>query len=306
MSSNHSFPRRAFLQSAAFVGAAAAIQPSWLAAEPVPEKRFKLIGFTKPFRNYNPTETAELVAEVGWDGVELPVRARSEQIKPEQVEDELPKFAEALRRQGREITIVTTDITSVTPLAEKILRTAVKLGIPQYRLGSIHYAKDKPIAEQLQAISAQLREVAAMNKSLGIEGGYQNHSGRDYVGAPVWDLWTIMKDLNPRHLGLCFDIGHATVEGGLSWPIEARLVAPLFSAVFVKDFRWEQSGRNWRPSWCPLGEGMVNKTFFQMLKASEFTGPICQHHEYETGPRATMRVHLKNDLVVLKEWLSQA
>ena len=29
------------------------------------------------------------------------------------------------------------------------------------------------------------------------------------VGAPLWDIWTMIKDLDPRDLGVCFDIAHA-------------------------------------------------------------------------------------------------
>ena len=34
-----------------------------------------------------------------------------------------------------------------------------------------------------------------------------------------------------------------------------------------------------------------------------YTGPICQHHEYELGDNDAMRAHFKNDLATLREWL---
>src|SRR5438067_7531604 len=46
----------------------------------------------------------------------------------------------------------------------------------------------------------------------------QNHSGNGYVGAAMWDIHEMIRDLDPRHMGVHFDIGHATVESGLSWP----------------------------------------------------------------------------------------
>ena len=30
-----------------------------------------------------------------------------------------------------------------------------------------------------------------------------------------------------------------TVEGGTAWPIHARLMEPMFTAVYVKDFAWQ-------------------------------------------------------------------
>jgi len=90
----------------------------------------------------------------------------------------------------------------------------------------------------------------------------------------------------------------------LSWRIQARLAEPFYEAVYVKDFVWRQEPNGWNPVWCPLGEGMVDRSFFTWLKQSEFRGPICQHHEYPLGDRAEMVGHMRRDLHVLKSWLA--
>ena len=300
---HHDISRREFIAGAAIAGVVAGVVPGALAAEK-PENRFKIIVFTKPFRALNATQTAELVAEVGWDGVELPVRGKDGQLAAENVDDQLPKFVEALRARGREVSIVTTDITSLTPTAEKVLRAASKLGIKRYRLGFFEYAKNKPIPDQLNEINAQLRDLTALNKELGIKAGFQNHSGDTRVGAAVWDIWTVIRNLDSRWIGYCFDIGHATIEGGLAWPTHFRLAEPWLTAVFVKDFRWQKNANGWKSVWCPLGEGMISKNFFQMLKSTKYDGPICQHHEYELGDRASEIAHYKRDLATLREWLA--
>jgi sugar phosphate isomerase/epimerase len=148
--------------------------------------------------------------QVGWSGIECPVRAKG-QVEPEKVEEELPKLAAALKKRGRELTLVTTDVKEVEPLAERVLRTAVKLGVKRYRLAFHKYDLNKSIPPQLAEIKAKLKDLAALNKQLGIKGGIQNHSGRDYVGAPVWDIYELVHDIDPEHLGICFDIGHATL-----------------------------------------------------------------------------------------------
>ena len=114
----------------------------------------------------------------------------------------------------------------------------------------------------------------------------------------------MIKDLDPRHMGVCFDIGHATIEGGSSHPIEARLVQRHFTAVFVKDFLWERTDNGWRERWVPLGDGMVEKAFFKWLKTTSFTGPISQHHEYDHGEGRPMIAKMQKDLKVLREWLA--
>ena len=303
MNLNALISRREFAKRSALAATVLATGVSPAPAAPVTP--WKIIAFSKPFDRLSPDDTADLVADVGWDGIECGVRSKAGHILPERVEEDLPKMVEALKKRGKTVEIVTTEITKLDPLAEKILRTAAKLGIKKYRFGFSKYTKDKPVAETVREQGAALKELAEFNRGLGIQGGWQNHSGADYVGAPIWDLWTMMRDLDPKHIGVCFDIGHATLEGGLSWPIQARLMEPLYVAVFLKDFQWQKTEKGWQPLWCNFGEGAVQRSFLTNLKKSEFAGPLCQHHEYKTlGTGAEMIANMKKDLAKLREWLA--
>ncbi|MGE0759755.1 MAG: sugar phosphate isomerase/epimerase family protein [Pirellulaceae bacterium] len=294
--------RRCFLSYAAAAATAVGSGLRVWAELPI-LKRVPIIGFTKPFQQLSFEETADTVAEIGWDGIECPVRPKG-QVEPERAADDLPRLVEALRARGKELMLLATAITRADqPYAESLLRTAAKLGIPRYRLGFIKYDLSRPIAEQVRETRAQMRDLAALNADIGIQGGYQNHSGRDYVGAPVWDVWSMIQDLDPRHLGVCFDIGHATIEGGRSWPIDARLMLPHLAAVFVKDFVWRKTPQGWREEWVLLGEGMVDRAYFRWLRESSYSGPISQHHEYDHGQGASMIAKLQQDLRVLRNWL---
>jgi sugar phosphate isomerase/epimerase len=292
--------RREFLATTALATGTLAVG---IKAESEGVPRFPIIGFSKPFQTLNAEETAELVAKVGWDGIECPVRAKG-QIEPERAADDLPRFAEVLRRQKKDIHLVATDISSMkTPHAETLLRTMAKLGIKRFRLGFFFYEPTDWPPNRLKEIAPGLRDVADACKELGLQAGFQNHSGGRNVGAPVWDIFTMIRDLDPKQMGFCFDIGHATLEGGLSWPIEARLAEPFLTAVIVKDFFWKKESNGWKDAWCPLGEGMVHREFFDWLKKTKYRGPICQHHEYKLGDKSEMVGHLQHDVKVLKEWL---
>ena len=122
----------------ASLGAALALTPRAAEAAPRQASRWKIIAFSKPFTTLSFRETADLVAEVGWDGIELPVRRTATHIVPERVEDDLPKMVEALNSRGRSVSMITTDITAVDARAERILRAAAKAGIRTYRLGETH------------------------------------------------------------------------------------------------------------------------------------------------------------------------
>ncbi len=302
MNAQNAFSRRQFVQTSAV---AAAMAATGLRAQAESATApWKIIAFSKPFAQLSPDDTADLVADVGWDGIECPVRSKAGQIAPERVEEDLPKMVEALKKRGKEILIVTTEITKIDPAAEKILRTMSKLGLKKYRLGFAKYTKEQPIPETVREIGAALKDLAALNRELGLQGGWQNHSGSDYVGAPLWDIWTMIHDLDPKHIGVCFDIGHATLEGGLSWPVQARLMEPYYVAVYLKDFYWEKTEKGWAPRWCNFGEGSVQKSFLTNLKKSAFAGPLSQHHEYkDLGTGAAMIANMKKDLAKLREWM---
>jgi sugar phosphate isomerase/epimerase len=291
--------RREFLATTTLALGAAALRVS--AAE---AKRFPIIGFTKPFQKTSYEETADIVAQVGWEGIELPLRKKG-QIEPERVEEELPKLHEALKKRGLTIGIVTTDIVDPsTPHAEKVLRTARALGCTRYRLGFNRYQSDASPIAQLNELKPAFRDLAAMNKAIGIQGGIQNHSGAGYIGCAIWDIFEIVRELDPAALGVCFDIGHATLEGGLSWPVEARLMEPWFTCAYVKDFAWQKDEKKgWVPKWGPLGEGMVKREYFAWLKKSSYRGPISSHVEYLEGSGPEQIAQIKKDCETLKSWL---
>jgi sugar phosphate isomerase/epimerase len=297
------FTRRDFVRVAALATAGAALGLDAAPPADVPRSR-QIIAFSKPFQTMGPDESAALVEEVGWSGIECPVREKG-QIEPERAEDELPRFVEAFRRRNLEVSVLVTDISSMRePQTEKLLRTASKLGIGRIRLGAWVYREDRPIAEQLKEFGGALQDIGQACLELGIKPAVQNHSGSNRFAAPVWDAVSVLNDPKIKNVGMGFDIGHATIEGGLSWPIQARLAEPLYTLVYVKDFRWAKDRDGWNPAWCPLGEGMIHRSFFTRLQRSAYAGPICQHHEYPMGDRQDMVAQMKRDLSVLRDWLS--
>ena len=94
--------RRRFLASSAVGVLAGSAGDRSLAATPPAARSFSLIGFTKPFADLSFDATADRVAEVGWDGVEVAVReGSSTHIAPARVEEDLPRMVEALGKRAR-------------------------------------------------------------------------------------------------------------------------------------------------------------------------------------------------------------
>lgn len=265
--------RRAFLQSSLLSCAAAAGFSRETTTNPV-------CCFNKPLQHLDYEEQAKLIAEMGFAGIEGTVR-KGGHVEPASVEKDLPRQIEALRNNGVEMTLMTTDIDTVDQeIHRRVLTTAADLGVTRFRMGSIKYTYDRPIDEQLTDIRATFQKLIAFCKPLGIQPLYQNHSGAGRFGAALWDLREVLKDVDPADAAVAFDIRHAVVEGGLSWPTEFHLIRPHFGMVYCKDFIWEEASP--KPRNVPLGTGRVDyPKFFSMLEKSDYTGPISLHMEYK-------------------------
>lgn len=302
--------RREFLETlartAAF-GAAAAPLSSW-AAEPAkaaPGRR-KFCFFTKHLQGLSFEEIAAHAAEVGVDGIEAPVRPRGH-VEPERVEEDLPKLVEALKKHGLELSILTSGINEVSTAqhTEKVLRTAKALGVGCYRMNYWKYDLKQPIWAQLENIKASVKDLIVLSREIGIQPLFQNHHGKDYVGAPVWDVAWLMRDYEPKDWGFAFDILHASVEGGTSWPIEFALVKDRIGAAYFKDYSWVEG----KAKVVPLGTGMApGKAYAQQLVQAGFNGPVSLHLEYlkdKLEGKAQVQEALQagqRDLAVLKGW----
>jgi sugar phosphate isomerase/epimerase len=268
------------MAAAALPAGAAERKDSSVSAGPL-----KVCVFSKHLQWLDWQEAAATAKRIGFDGVDLTVRPGGH-VLPEKVAEDLPKAVDAVRKAGLETPMITAGIVDTSsPHAEAILRTASSLGIRHYRWGGFTYSKDKGIPEQLAALKPRVQALADMNRHYGMCAMYHTHSGPGMVGAPQWDLWMLLHEFDSRLVGVNYDIGHATVEGGYGgWLLSDRLMQPLMRGIALKDFRWSKDARGeWSPEWCPIGEGMVNfKRFFALLKQAHFSGPVQLHFEYKS------------------------
>jgi sugar phosphate isomerase/epimerase len=262
---------------------------------------------------------AQAAAEMGFDGIDLAVR-KGGHVEPARVKQDLPGLVALIRQHGLEVPMLTTDIADTsTPFAEDILQCMAKLNIGHYRWGGFKYSHESSISAQLDALKPRVAKLAELNARYKVGAMYHTHSGFDLVGAPIWDLHELLTGLDPAAVGVNYDIGHATVEGGFGgWIDSLRVTGPYLRGIAVKDFLWEKDKKNqWRPAWKPLGEGMVNfPQFFQMVKAARFSGPLQLHIEYplqgvEEGARTVKNPKevfsaMTRDLKQLRSYLSQA
>jgi len=290
--------------------------PKTAAAQPEP---LRVAIMSKFLQFLDVPQMATAAKELGFDGIDLCVRGGAH-VLPERCEDDLPKAVETIRKAGLEVPMITAAIVDAnSPHAEKMLRTANRLGIRYYRWGGFRYVEGISIPEQLDSFRPRVRDLAALNRQYGMTAMYHTHSGINEVGACIWDLWYILKDFKPDEVGVNYDVGHATVEGGFGgWIHDTRLILPYTRGIAIKDFKWGVSAKGrWEPMWCPLGEGMVDyKQFLPMVKAAGFHGPVQLHFEYPLGgvenggtnptlPKEQVFASMRKDLSLVRQWLHE-
>lgn len=296
--------RRQFLQLSSAGLFLSPLAPALLPAEE--RSRFEFCTFTKPLQHLSYGEMAEVISGLGFDGIEAPVRPGGH-VVPEKVEDDLPKMAEALAANDLELTVLTSGINEVSEeqRTEAVLRTAAGLGVKRFRMAYYKYDLDKPIAPQVDEFRGRLKDLVALTRELGIKPIYQNHSGKNYFGGPIWDLAEAFEDFPPEEIGVAFDIGHATVEGAKAWPLNLARVHPWIDTYYVKEPAWRDN----ELSWGPVGEGCVDRAFFEQLGKSDFAGPVSLHVEYlgHKDPAMVPKVlaAIEKDFATLRSLLSE-
>lgn len=300
--------RRHFLKSISLSAAASAL-PAFAKVIPGGPGPTDYAIFTKHFLGLDYDKLADTLAGLGITSIEAPVRPKGgTHVDVDKIETELPKFVEALKKRGVSIVTITTGISEVSEKqhTEKVLRTAKALGIPRFRMDWYKYDLQKPIWPQLDEIKPKLKDLVDLCKSIGIQACYQNHSGKDLAGAPVWDIATLMKEYSPKDFAWCFDIMHTTIEGSSSWPIEVDLVRDYIAVANFKNFVWESGPKGHKPA--PLGEGVVTKAYVEQLKKLNWAGPVCLHVEYlegkitDSGYLEKAIAATKKDMETLKSW----
>jgi L-ribulose-5-phosphate 3-epimerase len=268
-----------------------------------------IVVFSKVYQtlSLNFDDAAEVTAEAGLDGVDPPLRPEGE-ILPERANEDLPRYVEAMHKRKLQLPLLTTAIVSTTsPHTEDILRAAKKSGVQFYRVGFIDRKGDSQ--KQVSEFKAQLKDLAALNKQIGIGALIQNHSPAghgNYLGGDLNDMREIVSGFDPSQIGVAFDIGHAIIVHKEEWRPRFETLKSHIKVVYVKDAK--MAGR-----WVPFGEGDVGHIgYFKLLKEMGYNAPISMHIEFDwtqkgkTKTREALVKTLKESAGVLRKWLMEA
>lgn len=259
--------------------------------------------FTKPIQHLSFKDAADWL--VRWDvgGLEATVRDKG-WIVPREAKEKLPQLMEAVTAVNRAGMIITSDVNEADHEdVERVLRVASQLGIRYFRMSYYKYDFSKKILPQLEAFAAKATKLSTVCKQLKMTALYQNHAGANYVGAPLWDLMDVFKDIDPASMSVALDIRHTTIEASESWRAGYARVRDLVGAVFVKDAIYVDGEINDGP----LGRSKKGRELFGLIQKDHPTVPISLHMEYIAHQKEELQSQrleaISADVKTLKGWL---
>lgn len=236
--------------------------------------------FSKPWPLHSAQELADVVLDMGFTGIELPVRDNTF-VTPGTALASLPGYVAELRDRGVETVSIAAD------LSEEVFAACERARVPLIRIMVPVAVND--YAGSVDSARAMLQESAKWAKQYGVGVAIQPHHGA-YVSSSL-GVMELLADLPAEHFGIAWDAAHDALAGddpvttlGMA---EKRVAIANFKNVrYVEDDFPARTGTRatWKPWFVQGHEGLADwQRALQQLRASAFTGPICLTAQYSAS-----------------------
>lgn len=247
----------------------------------------------------DPYKTADFLKSCGYDGVEWTVRAGGFLDPMSLTAAGMRALMDASRKAGIKAENIVVDfLRGDDPGAERLIMMASDVGFKSFRGEYFRYDRAKTYRQNFDIFRSGFDSLEVLAKKSGLKACYQNHSTYDksipLFGSLVWDLASVVKEHDPKYIGIQYDPMHARAEGGPSWDHSLGAIAPWIDIVCLKDFHFalDASGKDWKRELVPAGKGIVDFSKVKRIMALEGIVPrFSVHYDYdfpedEAGARA--------------------
>ncbi|MEU8489561.1 TIM barrel protein [Streptomyces sp. NPDC048641] len=261
----------------------------------------RVLVLTKPFGDLPPRRLADRLAQAGADGADLLIRD-GQTVTPGTVE-RIAETARALRGNGLDLGMVSTDLTVADGEAERVIGHCAEAGATLLRLGFYRYDARIDHAAAVDRARRGLAGLAELAARHGVRLVLALHHGTLHPSAA--HAARLLAGLDGIHVHP--DPGNQAKEGSEHWRLTLDVIGGPGRAgcVGVKNAVWEQEARSgdWTCVWQPLADGGVVpwRTILSGLGALGYAGPLSLHVHYATDdPFAAVRrdvAHLRGLLL---------
>jgi len=187
-------------------------------------------------------EVAKAAIELTCGGVCVNINSYPAHVDPAKVKTELPAFVSRVRAAGLRVAqIKGPDLTNPDdPSVEAIVGTAAQAGCTHYTLGNFTYDPARPMMAQLDALKPRIEKFVRLNERHKMTLMFDTNPTPNAVGAVVWDLLYVVKDFDPKFVGLHWDTGNMALHGNAMWEILMRTAGPYVAGIGWRDREWQQ------------------------------------------------------------------
>lgn len=231
--------------------------------------------FTKPWPDLAVPELAELVARMGFNAIEFPLRPGF-QVQLDRLER---SFAELVRVMADHGITIASVASATTP---EIFQACAEHGVPIIRI-MINIAAEGYLATG-DLVRKQLDELVPLTEKYGVRIGIQPHRD-DYI-ADSSELATLLKDYDSAGIVAIWDAAHDGLAAkhprnalALLW--DRLAMANFKNASYVRDDQAPSGAPPWRVAFVDGSQGLCSwPEAAQFLVDHNYTGPICLPAEY--------------------------
>ena len=256
-------------------------------------ENLKFSVFTKPWKNLSVWELATFISDLGFDGIEYPLR-EGYQLGPENAAN-LPQLAKQFEDHGLKIYSVASSTD------EKVFAGCAQAGIPIIRIMPEITLKDGYMAS-VERARAHIESLLPFCEKYGVKIGIQQHYGNNIVDS--MGLLHLIEDMDPEYVGAIWDSAHDALAGqqpefGLDI-VWSHLCMVNFKNAYYKRLNgpealhaeWQRyftTGRQGLASWARAAE-YLNKNYYR--------GVVCLTAEYTDEPEVNRLI--KKDIEYAK------
>jgi sugar phosphate isomerase/epimerase len=278
----------------------------------------KHCAFTVLLPDRNLEETFDLLARLGYDGVELRVKD-DYHVAPGRVLSFGERLKALTARTGLEIPVLATYLSvdereALVPVfeaADLLGATGVRVSLGSPLDGTRSYWE--VLAEAQRGVEALVEVIAPFRAKALFEIHF-----RTAICSPSL-AYLLLKPFDPARVGVIYDPANMIVEGREDWALGLDLLGDYLGHVHVKNTAWYRDG-GWEWRWEELEEGIVDwKEMIRNLAARGYAGYLSNENLSgvvlpgatgfigETLSQATIRaaqpidVKLGHDLTYLKD-----
>jgi sugar phosphate isomerase/epimerase len=193
-------------------------------------------------------------------------------------EERAPEFRKLTEDAGLEMPSIGTYTTCDNlEEADRAMRGAKALGVPQLRIRVPGYNGTDPFMPIWDTAKAQYKEVVDLAARHGLKALLELHHRSIVPSASAAKLF--LDGLDPVHVGVIHDAGNMVFEGFETHRLSLEMLGPYLAHVHVKNARWfpvkqaEDSTMEWKCDWAPVHRGIIDmRQLFAALHAIGYDG----------------------------------